>query len=298
MTKLLGIPILIAFLLGYLFPFTALELSKFAFYILIAMMTLSFLNTDLSKLKEVTKLKKEIFLGLFTLFILTPLIQWLLCHLLLTDETFFYGTFFASLCPIAIVAPQFTKKIGGNENLSFILMFISVLLFPFASSAYLFFLTSNALSIQVAPLFFDAAILTFVPMILALLIKKFLPLLKEKLSLITFNFNMLSIAFLAFAYFGASMSKLNISYTPYREIFMILLILVFQDFVTYFISKWFFPNVFSVENAKSIWISISMKNIAMSGAILLFYDPKASLASALGFLIHALFFTYLLRKRF
>lgn len=297
MNKYLGFPILVAFLLGYQFPFVALDLSKYAFYSLIIMMTLALLPLKFSNFFEIKDKKREIVFTILTLYIFTPLIQWILCKTLINDSALFYGTFFASLCPIAIVAPQFTKQHDGNVQLSTITLIISLILFPFVSLIYLSKLTDNAIAIQLKPLFIDMLIVTFLPMVIAQIINFFLPHLKDKIRPFAFPINMLLIAFMSFAYFGASMSKLSIAYTPIREIFSIVLILLIQDFVTYFTSKRFFAMTFNQKDSRAMAISISMKNVAMCGAVLLFYDPKASLASALGFLVHAIFYSYLLNRK-
>jgi len=298
MNKYLGIPIIIAFFLGYKFPFVALDLSKFAFYSLILMMTLALLPVSISSFKEIQIKKREIVFTILTLYLFTPLVQWILCKLFIKDSALFYGTFFASLCPIAIVAPQFTKQHEGNAQLSTITLIISLILFPFVSLVYLSKLTDNAIAIQLKPLFLDMLIVTFLPILIAGMLNKLIPSLKERIKSIAFPINMLLIAFMSFAYFGASMSKLSIAYTPYKEIISIIVILLIQDFITYFIAKKAFNNIFDIADTKAIAISISMKNVAMCGAVLLFYDPKASLASALGFLVHSLFYSYLLNKKY
>jgi len=108
---------------------------------------------------------------------------------------------------------------------------------------------------------------------------------------------MLAIAVLAFIYLGASVSKLNLNYTSGKELAGVMVILFFQDFGVYFLSKIILNQLFESDKAESLAVSLSMKNLAVSGAILLFYDPKASLASALGFFVHALFFNFLAVKK-
>lgn len=297
MNKYLGIPIIVAFILGYRYPFVALDLSKYAFYSLIVMMTLALLPVSLSNFKEIKLKKREISFTILSLYLFTPLVQWLLCKLFIKDSALFYGTFFASLCPIAIVAPQFTRQHDGNAQLSTITLILSLILFPFISLIYLSKLTDNSISIQLKPLFIDMLIVTFLPMIISIVLNAVIPKLKEQIKPFAFPINMLLIAFMSFAYFGASMSKINVAYTPTKEIVAIIFILLFQDFITYILSKRFFPMAFNQADSDAMAISISMKNVAMCGAILLFYDPKASLASALGFLIHALFYSYLLIKK-
>jgi hypothetical protein len=149
------------------------------------------------------------------------------------------------------------------------------------------------------PIIIDMILLIIIPIVLSGIIKfidhkYYHQRLVSNWKKVKVEFNMLAISLLAFIYLGSSVSKLNLSYTPIREILAIITVLFFQDFGVYFISQWTMRQFFSKEKALALSISLSMKNIAVSGAILLFYDPKASLASAIGFLVHALFFNYLI----
>ncbi|MDD4974410.1 MAG: hypothetical protein PHY93_08655 [Bacteriovorax sp.] len=299
MLNFFGFPILLAFALGYYFPYLALALSPYAFIILFLMMTSSALDIKWSILNKIFSNKKEILVGLFFLFLFFPLLQWFLAKILIVEESLFYGTLLASLCPVAIVAPNFTKMHKGDEDLSFLLMIASMLFFPVA----VFFalnLTHNTLHLR--PIIIDMFILILFPILLGEIIKwidrKFF---KQKIIMnwkrIATEFNMLAIAFLAFIYLGASVSKLNLSYTPWIELLGVLIVILFQDFGVYYLARWIMRQLFSEEKAQALTIGLSMKNLAVSGAILLFYDPKASLASAIGFFTHALFFNFLVINR-
>ncbi|MBC7539166.1 MAG: hypothetical protein H7281_10115 [Bacteriovorax sp.] len=295
MLNFFGLPILIAFALGYYFPYVALALSPYAFIVLFLMMTSSALDIKWSILKNIVSNKKEIIVGLFFLFLFFPLLQWFLAKVLVREESLFYGTLLASLCPVAIVAPNFSKMHNGDEDLSFLLMIASMIFFPVA---VFFALNLTHQTLHLRPIIIDMLILIFFPILLGEIIKwidqKFF---SQKLTTrwrkIAAEFNMLAIAFLAFIYLGASVSKLNLSYTPWKELFGVFVIILFQDFGVYFLARWIMRQFFSEEKAQALTISLSMKNLAVSGAILLFYDPKASLASAMGFFTHALFFNFL-----
>lgn len=299
MLNFFGLPILIAFVLGYYFPYVALALSPYAFIILFLMMTSSALDIKWSILKKVFTHKTELMVGLFFCFLFFPLMQWFLAKALVAEESLFYGTMLASLCPVAIVAPNFTKMHKGDEDLSFLLMIASMVLFP--PAVYLA-LTFTHQTMHMRPIIIDMVILIFFPLILGEVIK----LVDQKFfqkKIITqwkkcaVEFNMLAIAFLAFIYLGASVSKLNLSYTPWKELLGVLAVILFQDFAVYFLARYITRSFFDEEKAQALTISLSMKNLAVSGAILLIYDPKASLASAMGFFVHALFFNFLVMTK-
>jgi ACR3 family arsenite efflux pump ArsB len=299
MIKFFGFPILLAFLLGYYFPYIALNLSTYAFIVLFLMMTSSALDIKWTILKKIPVYKNELTFGIFFLFMFFPLIQWFLAKILISEESLFYGTLLASLCPIAIVAPFFTKMHKADDELSFLLMIFSMLLFPIF--VYIALIVTPQ-SMLLRPIIFDMLILIIFPLLFGEIIKwidhKFI---EDKIIAnwrkFSAEFNMLAISFLAFVYFGASLSKLNISYTPWREMGAVFLVILFQDFGVYFLARKLTRQFFTKERSEGLTISISMKNFAVSGAILLFYDPKASLASALGFFVHALFYNYLIIKK-
>lgn len=296
MIKFFGLPILIAFVLGYLIPYTALAIAPYAFIILFLMMTSSTLELNWNSLKNIGHYKSELLAGLFFLFFFFPLMQWFPAHFLIREESLFYGATLASLCPVAIVAPNFTRLHKGDETLAFIFMVLSMIFFPFM---VWFALSLTRQTLHLRPIIIEMAMLVFFPLLTAFLLQ----LLDRKFSFlapwkkISAEFNMFAIAFLAFIYLGASVSKLNLSYTPAAELCAVLAVIFFQDFGVYFLSRWLMGRLFEREQAEALAISLGMKNLAVSGAILLFYDPKASLASALGFFVHALFFNYLAVKK-
>jgi len=296
MIKFFGLPILIAFFLGYLIPYTALAISPYAFVILFLMMTSSTVDINWNNVRQFKDYKFELLAGLFFLFLFFPLLQWFPAKFLIKEDSLFYGTILASLCPVAIVAPNFTRLQKGDEILSFLLMILSMIVFPLMVWLALI-LTHQTMHLR--PIVIDMTLLILFPLIAGLILQA----LEKKFHFLHFwrkiaaEFNMMAIAILAFIYLGASVSKLNLSYTSGKELAAVLLILFFQDFGVYFLSRMIMLKLFDREKAEALAVSLSMKNLAVSGAILLFYDPKASLASALGFFVHALFFNFLAIKK-
>lgn len=296
MIKFFGLPIIIAFLLGYLIPYAALAISPYAFIILFLMMTSSTIDINWNRLGRFKEYRTELVAGLFFLFLFFPLMQWFPARLLIKEESLFYGATLASLCPVAIVAPNFTRIQKGDEILSFLFMILSMIVFPLMVWLALI-LTRQTLHLR--PIIIDMSLLVLFPLLAGFVLQ----LIDRKIPFlhcwrkVAAEFNMLAIAVLAFVYLGASVSKLNLSYTSWKELAAVLVVIFFQDFGVYFFSKFLMNKLFEADKAEALAISLSMKNLAVSGAILLFYDPKASLASAMGFFVHALFFNFLAVKK-
>jgi hypothetical protein len=67
----------------------------------------------------------------------------------------------------------------------------------------------------------------------------------------------------------------------------------FQDFGVFFLARIAFCRWLAPAAANGLIVSLSMKNVAIAAGILLFYDPRASLAPALVFIAHACLFSFL-----
>ena len=85
MLNFFGLPILMAFAVGYYFPYIALSLSKYAFIILFTMMTASALQIKWKLLNRVLTNKNELVFGLFFLFLFFPIVQWFLAKIFITE---------------------------------------------------------------------------------------------------------------------------------------------------------------------------------------------------------------------
>ena len=131
MAKLFGLPIVAAIIAGILFPYAALSLLPFGFVFLFILMLLSGFSIDWYKLSATLHHPVQLLVGLFLIFLFFPFLQLLLARLLLTDSQFIMGIVFASLMPVALVAPFFTRQLDGDEELAFLLMVLSMLLAPF-----------------------------------------------------------------------------------------------------------------------------------------------------------------------
>jgi len=293
MAKLFGLPIIAAIIAGILFPYAAISLLPFGFVFLFVLMLLSGFSIDWNKLPDVMNRPLQLFLGLFLVFIFFPFIQLVLARFLLTDSQFMVGIVFASLMPVALVAPFFTRELGGDEELAFLLMVLSMLLAPLVAPLLLRQMTSTVLPIQMAPFMKNMLMLVTVPLLCSFLISKFLPKIREAVVPYLTAGNMGTLGLLIFILFGTVMGRLNIGYESKAEIGKLIMLAFFQDFGVFFLAHFLVGRIFTVREANAVMVCISMKNVAIAAAILLFYDPRAALAPALVFIAHACLFSFL-----
>lgn len=293
MANVFGLPIVLAIVLGITFPYTALLLMPYGIAFLFLLMVWAGLAIDWRKLRGFSRYKYELLIGLLFLYVLFPLVQWLLARWLVADSQFLYGLVFASLCPVAIVAPFFTQHIRSDEEFSFLLMTVSMVLCPIVAPLVLNTLLASSTGINTAPLAKYMLTLVTVPLLISYLISRYLPAVRAALRPYLAILNMGSLSVLIFILFGTAVGKLNIHYTAAYDIWNLLLLVFVQDFGVLFAGRTMFRLWFDRDVANSLAVSLSMKNVAIAAGILLFFDPRASFPAALVFVAHACLFTFI-----
>jgi predicted Na+-dependent transporter len=296
MIQTMGIPVLLGFTLAFFWPYAALDLGSYSLFLLMALMFATTLFVE-SRFSQIFRdfLSLEFFVGIFFCFFLIPSIFWLLSKFLFLEQALDYGIFWASLCPIALVAPQFTKNQRGDVNFSFSLMIGSAILFPLAAVAMNFLYFPHFARFQIVSQLRDIIFISTIPTILALVIQRVIPLqiLSPTKKAVPYV-NMLLIGLLSYIYMGAALQKLNLhlnSLLPLLTAFSLALLL---DFGVYFTLPYLLkPLTISHERKIALRVSLSMKNVALSGGILLFEFPLSTLASSFVFGAHSMLFTYL-----
>ena len=144
--------------------------------------------------------------------------------------------------------------------------------------------------IHIIPLIKDAVLLTFAPVLLSYQVELLAPEVKGKvvnfLRPATPAVNMTLIGLLVFIYFGSAFSKTNFSEVDMR-VWLTLGFLAFcQDFLPLALQK-----LFKFSTTEQLCFSI--KNVALSGGVLLIFHPQGILACSTVLVAHAVFFTLL-----
>lgn len=291
--RFFGVPIILAVAAGILFPYAALSLMPFGFVFLFILMLLAGLSIDWRKLPVVLERPFALLAGLFLLYIFFPLLQLLLARLIINDSQFIVGIVFGSLMPVALVAPFFTGKLAGDEEFSFLLMVVSTLLAPLVAPLLLKLMTASILPVRVAPLMKIMLLLVTVPLLCSFLINEKLPKVRAAVLPYLGIGNAVALSLLIFILFGNAVGRLNIGYSGVGEIGGLLFLAFVQDFGVLFLARLLAGRVFPVRIANALMVTLSMKNVAIATGILLFYDPRASLAPALVFIAHACLFSFI-----
>ncbi|MBU0485627.1 MAG: hypothetical protein KKB30_14065 [Proteobacteria bacterium] len=291
--RFFGVPILAAVAAGIFFPYAALSLMPFGFVFLFILMLLSGLTIEWRRVPSVLERPFVLLAGLFLMFVFFPLLQLLLARLLINDSQFIVGIVFGSLMPAALVAPLFTRELQGDEEFSFLLLVVSTLLVPLVAPLLLKLMTASILPVRVAPLMKIMLLLVTVPLFCSFLITEKLPKVRAAVLPYLGAGNAIALSLLIFILFGNAVGRLNVGYAGIGNIGGLLILAFFQDFGVLFLARFLSGRLFAARTANALFITLSMKNVAIATGILLFYDPRASLAPALVFVGHAGLFSFI-----
>ena len=291
MLKAFGLPIIIGIIAAFYKPGIAIDLAPYSFIPLFVLMFTAGLVFDWSQLSGIKTKSKELGMGLFLAYVLFPAIQITLALFLVQDKAFQVGLIFAAMTPLAIVAPSFCQMKDADASLSFKLLLTSMVIAPLGCFILFKGFFADLYSINFMPLMRWLIVLITLPTLMAYLFKRFLPKLVAPIAPAIPHLNMLLLTVLIFILFGKSTAKFNFNYVSTGDMVGIFLFHAIQDFGTFFLIPLLAGNFGDVKTRRTFRITLSMKNIALSSGLLIFYEPKAALASALGFIFHAFIFT-------
>ncbi|MBX3021820.1 MAG: hypothetical protein KF799_09110 [Bdellovibrionales bacterium] len=264
--------------------------------LLFLLLFLNILAVDKKKILE--RPRAQVAPALITLaliFLFFPVLQTALASLLVRDADFVLGVAVSSLAPCALVNPFFARVRGGNEELALWIVLLSTLLCPLATVPLLKLLGLSTVFLDARFLGLYLLTLTTGPLLLSFLLAPLIPAqwLRPKLPLL----NSLILAVLMFILVGSSLNRVPLRFLLNQDFYMLILIFLLVDFGLYalmrHVSAWFI----SPADAETVAISVATRNFAVSASLMLFFHPKAALPSAVGLIVHCLFFQFLLWKK-
>lgn len=298
MNLLFGLPIFTGIVVGLAFPYIAVQMMPFGFFFLFLLMFFSGLNIEVEQILKGLKLWKQIFLGLFFIFIFFPLLEWYIGRLWNLDPLTLFGLYITAITPPALVAPLFAKNRNSNTEFAFILMFLGSLLYPLFLPILLKLLPSPGFQIDSFSVFKFTIVLILFPWILSLLTSKYFSGIRKIILKQEVLLSSLCLGFLVFIFFGNALSRINIQFINYLEIFKLIALVFFQDFGVYFIAVVIIPFFLNKDHSLSLIICSSAKNTAIAANILLYFAPyKSALPAVFTFLAHAFFFGFLIKQK-
>lgn len=299
----MGIPLFIGLGSAYFWPYLALEIGQYTILLLMGLMLMATINSKWGFRSIILDVKSpELWVGIFLCLALIPAIAWLVLFYFLDNTAISYGFFWASLCPVALVAPQFVQTQKGDESFAYSLMVVTSLLSPLSIAVMLKIFYPEFSRLQLLPQIKDMFFVSVLPCLVGTIFKNFLiiknwlavPLLKKGIPLL----NMLIIGVLAYSFMGSTILRLNLNSIHPNQIVILFFFCMLLDFLVFFLTPYILiPLKIPPSRVISLTVSLSMKNVAISGAILLFDLPQAALGSCLMFVAHGIFFSYLTKTR-
>lgn len=234
-------------------------------------------------------------ISLALIFLFFPVVQTALASILIRDADFVFGVAVSSLAPCALVNPFFARVRGGNEEMALWTVILSTLLCPLATVPLLKLLGLSTVFLDARFLWIYLLALTTGPLVLSFALSPFVSVswLRPKLPLL----NSLILAVLMFILVGSSLNRVPLRLLLNQDFSYLVVIFLLVDFGVYFlmrhVSRWFT----SAADAETIAISVATRNFAVSASLMLFFHPKAALPSAVGLIVHGLFFQFLTWKK-
>lgn len=231
------------------------------------------------------------------LFIILPVLQAAAAILLLKDRDFVLGVVVASCAPSALVIPFFANLRGADGALSLLNVVISSLLCPVAIVLMLLLTGFSSVFIDVRFLALYLFTLTAVPLALSFIVVGLRRDLPRYIGPVLPLLNSVLLAALIFILVGGSLHQVPLRMLLKGDLLPLVLLFTALEFGLFFVvrqSAALFLNAFESE---TMALSLATRNYAVSASLLLFFYPKAALPSAIGLMIHAVFFQWLARKR-
>jgi BASS family bile acid:Na+ symporter len=270
--------------LGLVLPFVGTLLQP---YLLVTLFVLMFFATaKLNKKRLVAAAKKPlpILLGLVLLYLVVPVVMYVLALSAGLDGAAVFGVVFAALAPTIISAPFFVSMIKGDVEFSYILSVVATLLSPLLIPAILFAMVGQSVSIPLASIATTIVALIVFPALLVVALRALLP---RVMTAVESNESSVTAAdFLVFTWIIIAASSASIlAFTP--AIAVLFGLAVVQDFGMYFVvrsvSRRFLPEKLS----KALALSVGLKNVVLTAGIAMLFSPTAALFSGIVVLVHA-----------
>ncbi len=277
--------------LGFTFPFSALEMSRWTFVFLLILMLLNFMKIDLIW-RDLLSFNKSDFYTIFISYFFMPAFYVIAGHILKLGEPIVIGFFLTNLAPFAIVAPQFLST-ADDKKQSMKLVVLSTFLFPFYFILMFYLFYEKAFRLNSISLFKDAFLLISVPLIVSFILKKITKFSAFKNSILRYvpQLNMMIIGILCFIYTGSTFLKNNLSQISVMDFLIIIIFSLIQDFGTLWLAHF-------IDLKPYQGITLSAKNVALTGIFATVFFPRSifPIVAVLG--IHFLLFNYLFRLNF
>ena len=287
---LFSIPMVVGILAGIAFPYQSLSLVWSSSFLLALLLMLNAAEaTPAAALASLRSAPVLSALLLFLLFGALPAVQTAMAAFLLQDSAYVFGVAAASLAPPALVVPLFLKRNGGDSALGLSLVVAGTLLCPLLMVPMLGLFGVNQGYLDTRALFMASLPLTLLPVACGLAIPRLAPAALPVLRRLAPALNALLLGLLLFILVGSSVPRMPLRHWWNGDLPWLLAIMLWMDFGVYAAAK--------LSLGETAAILLSARNLAIPASLLLFFDPRAALPAAVGLVVHAAFFQWLMVKR-
>jgi predicted Na+-dependent transporter len=240
---------------------------------------------------------RQILVTQFLIFLFFPVLLTAICESLVQDGDFVFGWALSTLAPCALVNPFFARVRGGGPALTLANVLVSTLLAPVLSLPMLHLVQQRQVFIDPKAIFFYLIVISLAPVVLSFLAQWIRPRLSLKILPAMPALNSFALAALMFILVGSSMNRLPSRQWLSADLGVLFALYLMMDFGLYALVRRAAGIFLDASDAESMALSVATRNFALIASLLLFFHPKAALPSAVGLIVHCLFFQWLMWRR-
>jgi predicted Na+-dependent transporter len=292
--KIFSLPIVIGITLGVVFPYQSMSLVWLSSVLLFFLFLFNTLAIGPAQLFALTPRQwRESIITLILMFLVQPIFFAALALVSLKDRDFALGVVVASCAPSALVNPFFSRLRGADSSLTLLNVVLSSVLCPLMIVLMLYLTGFNAVFIEVRTLAIYLFALTALPLLSSLVIAWWWPSVSRFVTPALPPLNSFLLATLMFILVGCSLHQVPLRLLLKGDLLPLLLIFGAAEFGLFFVARQGSLLFMNKSSGEALALSLSTRNFAVSASLLLFFYPKAALPSAVGLMIHAVFFQWL-----
>jgi len=254
--------------------FTHISLWKYILVIVFFLIYPTMVNLSLKSFKKVKDVRKSLFTALLINFVFTPILMWLICYVFHVDPLITFWLVLLAVWPASSMWLWYIWLSGGNmlswSIIAWVAFLLSILIYPLF---FHFALIWSHFVVPTAMLLKNLVFVLVIPLVLWILTREYI---ERKYKNLVFNdikpiFWLVSLIALYVLIFSIFESKANVVITHWKDIFHILLPVLFYYIISILAILYINKNVLKLEywDHQSVVFTSVAKNIALTIAILI-----------------------------
>jgi len=273
--------------LGLAVPAFGSWTRQYIVWLLVPLMVFSLVKISPGELRDGLR-RPDLFLaGLLAIYLVVPLTMWGAGLAAGLAPEMLFGVTLAALGPTIVLAPFFTGMIGGNRVLAAMLSVASTLLSPLLIPGMLVLLVGRTVTVPVATIAINAGALVGLPVVIALVLRKASPALRDA----PFPGERYASSVIFFFFMWGVIAS-SLGGVPILSAGMLLALAITQEYAFFFglryaLGRMAARGAISLPNARALALCIGVKNGALTAGIALTFSPAVAISSGLLTLVSA-----------